>query len=205
MYTRRLDPSVLTFSLLPLIINSILCPCVGTNIPALTELPLRFPVAGSFTSIHLGTTFPLVPPTRVPKRHTTGRLVRSMTFSGQHTKWKHNKWVEVGVNNVRTSSWPVTHRLLLTKLENIILTIITTTLLLSPLWLLLLVRLGDYIVNLCSFYFYNLIGKLTTFFQLQEFSLRNTTVASSTTTARRCPRSLNQRLGTFSLKLQHYG
>jgi hypothetical protein len=38
-------------------------------------------------------------------------------------------------------------RLLLTKLENITLTIITTYLLLSPLCLLLLVRLGDYIVT----------------------------------------------------------
>jgi hypothetical protein len=44
---------------------------------------------------------------------------------------------------------------------------------LSPLCLLLLVRLGVYIVNLCAFYFYKLIGKLTAFLQLQEFSLRN--------------------------------
>ena len=49
-------------------------------------------------------------------------------------------------------------RLFLTKLENIGLTIITILLLLSPLCLLLLVRLGGYIVNLCDFYFYKLIG-----------------------------------------------
>ena len=35
---------------------------------------------------------------------------------------------------------------------------------LSPLCLLLLVRPGDYIVNLCVFYFYKLIKKLTVFF-----------------------------------------
>jgi hypothetical protein len=40
-------------------------------------------------------------------------------------------------------------------------------------------------MTLCSFYFYKLIGKLTAFLQLQEFSLRNMTVASSTTAARR--------------------
>ncbi len=44
-------------------------------------------------------------------------------------------------------------RMLLTKLENIALTIITTPLLLSPLCLVLFIRLGDYIVNLCAFYF----------------------------------------------------
>jgi hypothetical protein len=35
------------------------------------------------------------------------------------------------------------------------------------------------------FYFYKLIAKLTAFWQLQEFSLRNMTVASSTTAALR--------------------
>jgi hypothetical protein len=55
--------------------------------------------------------------------------------------------------------------------------------------LLLLVRLGGYIVNLCAFYFYKLVGKLTAFLQLQEFSLRNMTVTSSTTAARRSPHS----------------
>ena len=54
-------------------------------------------------------------------------------------------------------------RPLLTKLE-IAPTIITFLLLLSPLCLLFLVRLGGYIVNLCDFYFYKLIGKLTAFF-----------------------------------------
>jgi hypothetical protein len=54
-------------------------------------------------------------------------------------------------------------RLPLTKLENIALIIKTIPLTLSPLCLLLLVRLGGYTVNLCVFYFYTLIGKLTAF------------------------------------------
>jgi hypothetical protein len=75
-------------------------------------------------------------------------------------------------------------RLPLTKLENITLTIRTTPLLLSPLCPLLLVRLGGYIVNLCTFYFYKLIGKLRLFCsQLQEFSFLILPVASSTTVA----------------------
>ena len=50
--------------------------------------------------------------------------------------------------------------------------------------LLLLVRLGGYIVNLSDFYSYRLIGKLTAFLQLQEFSLHNMIVVSSTSDAR---------------------
>jgi hypothetical protein len=45
-------------------------------------------------------------------------------------------------------------RLPLTRLESVALTIITNPLLLSPLCLLVLVRLGGYIVNLCAFYSY---------------------------------------------------
>ena len=61
-------------------------------------------------------------------------------------------------------------RLPLTKLENIALIIITTPPPVSPLYLLLLVHRGGYTVNLCAFYFYKLIGKLTASLQLQEFS-----------------------------------
>jgi hypothetical protein len=42
---------------------------------------------------------------------------------------------------------------------------------------------GDYTVNLCAFYFYKIIGKLTSLLQLQEFSFRNITVTSSTIAA----------------------
>ena len=45
---------------------------------------------------------------------------------------------------------------------------------------LLLVHQTDYIVNLSGFYFYRLIGKLTAFLQLQEFSQRNLIVGFST-------------------------
>ena len=43
----------------------------------------------------------------------------------------------------------------------------------SLLFLLLLTRPGGYTVNLFSFYFYKLIGKLTSSLQLQEFSQSN--------------------------------
>ena len=58
---------------------------------------------------------------------------------------------------------------------------------LFPLFLLLLVRLRVYIVNLYVFYSYSLIGKLTVFFQTQEFSFRNLPVDSSTTVVRLSP------------------
>ncbi len=58
---------------------------------------------------------------------------------------------------------------------------------------LLLVRLGGYIVNLCAFYSYKLIGKLTAFLQLQEFSLRNLPVDSSTSAARCSPHNLKRK------------
>ena len=69
-------------------------------------------------------------------------------------------------------------KLPLIKYGSIALTIITTHRTQSPLCLLLLVRLGGYIVNSLDCSSYRLIGKLTAFFQLEEFSLRNQTVDS---------------------------
>ena len=60
-------------------------------------------------------------------------------------------------------------RLLLTKSYNTVLTIIIVPLILFPLCLLLLIRLDVCTVNLCDFYFYRLIGKLTDFLQFQQF------------------------------------
>ena len=74
---------------------------------------------------------------------------------------------------------------LLIKYGNIMLTTTTDHPVRYHLCLLLLVRVGGYIVNLSDFYSYRLIGKLTAFLQLQEFSLRNQTVDFSTTAARR--------------------
>ena len=56
------------------------------------------------------TTSALVPPTRVPRRLTTGRLIKSLTFFAQHTKRKRNRWLGAGVSDVGTSSWLVTLR-----------------------------------------------------------------------------------------------
>jgi hypothetical protein len=48
------------------------------------------------------------------------------------------------------------------------------------LYLLFLVRVAGSIANLLDFYSYRLIGKLTAFFQLQEFSQQNLPVDSFT-------------------------
>jgi hypothetical protein len=66
-------------------------------------------------------------------------------------------------------------KLLMIKSVNIARTIITTRLTLSRLCRLCLVRMDVYIVTLSEFYFYRFIGKLTTFFQFQEFSQWNPT------------------------------
>jgi hypothetical protein len=50
----------------------------------------------------------------------------------------------------------------------------------SPVCLLLLVRLGGYIVNSLDCNSFRLIGMLTAFLQLQEFTLFNPTVDYST-------------------------
>jgi hypothetical protein len=83
---------------------------------------------------------------------------------------------------------------LLIKYGNIVLTTTTGRRVRYHLCLLLLVHQTGYIVNLSDFYSYRLIGKLTAFLQLQEFSLRQPTVASSTSAARRkwnWPRSVD--------------
>ena len=64
---------------------------------------------------------------------------------------------------------------------------------------------ADYMVNLSDFYSYRLIGKLTVFFQLQEFSLRKQTqVASSTSVGRFFLLCSNLGLEIFSPRLQLY-
>ena len=67
---------------------------------------------------------------------------------------------------------------------------------------LLLVRLVDCIVSLSDFYSYRLIGKLTAFLQLQEFSQRNPTVPSGTFAARLSLDCSNQELDILSLRPQ---
>ena len=66
--------------------------------------------------------------------------------------------------------------------SNIARTIIIIHLMLSLLCRLLLVRLVDCTVNSSDFYSYRLIGKLTAFLQLQEFSQRNQTWGHRTST-----------------------
>ena len=68
-------------------------------------------VAGSFRSIRLGITSPLVPPTRVPRRFTTERLVRLLTSFTQPPKWKHNRWLRTGGSDVGILNWLVISRM----------------------------------------------------------------------------------------------
>ena len=84
-------------------------------------------------------------------------------------------------------------------------TIIITPLMLPLLCRLLPVRLGGSIVNLSEFYSYSLIGKLTAFLQLQEFSQRNQIWEhSSTFAARLSLRCLNHASHRVSLRRQLY-
>jgi hypothetical protein len=70
--------------------------------------------------------------------------------------------------------------------------------------LLLIVRQTGYIVNLSDFYSYSLIEKLTAFLQLQEFSQRNLTVASSTSVERISLNSSRAKLVWLSLRQHPY-
>ncbi len=70
-------------------------------------------------------------------------------------------------------------RLSLTRSVNIVWTIIIIHLMLSLLCRLLLVRMVDCTVNLSGFYSYRIIGKLTAFLQLQEFSQRFSSMLKS--------------------------
>jgi hypothetical protein len=91
----------------------------------------------------------------------------------------------------------------LTKYDNITLIIIIVPLTIPPLCLLWLVPWDTSTVNLYSFYFCRLIGKLTTFFHLQEFSLCNPT--SSTITVARCsPHRSSPKWVTSFPRLQSY-
>ena len=67
-----------------------------------------------------------------------------------------------------------------------------------------LVRQAGYIVNWSDFYSYRLIGKLTAFLQLQEFSQRNQPVVSSTSAVRLSHISSREKLTCLSERQQLY-
>jgi hypothetical protein len=95
-------------------------------------------------------------------------------------------------------------RLSLKRSDSIDLTINITLLTLSHLCLIFLVRLGGYIVNVSGFYSNSLIGKLTNFLQLQEFSSLNLTVDTSTSDTRQSTHYFNRVWTTFSTRLNLY-
>ncbi len=91
---------------------------------------------------------------------------------------------------------------LLRKYGNIVLTTTIGRRVWYHLCLLLRVRVGGSIVNLLDFYSYSLIGKLTAFLQLQEFSQRIQPVNSFTFAARLSFNSSKVKLACLSLKQQ---
>jgi hypothetical protein len=93
---------------------------------------------------------------------------------------------------------------LLIKYGNIVLTTTAGRRVRYHLCLLLVVRVGGYIVNLLDFYSYRLIGKLTAFLQLQEFSQHKHNVTCSTSAARRSLSSSKGKWDWLSLRQQPY-
>jgi hypothetical protein len=91
---------------------------------------------------------------------------------------------------------------LLIKYGNIVLTTTIGRRVRYHLCLLLLVRQAGYIVNLLDFYSYRIIGKLTAFLQLQEFSQPKLPVASSTSAARLSLLGSKAKLVWLSLRQQ---
>ncbi len=225
---------------------------MGAQIPVIPDSSSRIVVAKSCNWMLLVTTSALVPPPRVLKRLTTGRLTKSRICSAQHTKWKQQVTRSRGhpcgdielAGYLANASGPVPLTLDLrithdrfgrssdpsinghlhypndldrtlneaaadkirsyradynnrpSNAISFIPAIASTSGRLH----------SDFVCLPCQVY--KVIGKLTTFLQIQpprEFSLRNMTVASSTTTARCSPPSWNLRLGIFSLRLHHYG
>jgi hypothetical protein len=81
---------------------------MGAQIPVITEKPLATCGCRKFQldplGDHLNT---CVPPTRVPKRHTTGWLINLLTFFAQRIRLKHRRWLKAEVNIVETLSYRV--------------------------------------------------------------------------------------------------
>ena len=94
-------------------------------------------------------------------------------------------------------------RLLLTRSESIELTATITLLTLYHLYLLFLVRLGEYIVNLSDFYSYRVIGKRTVFSKVEVLRINlNIDGASITSRTHTHPsHTQTSRLLTSSLSL----
>jgi hypothetical protein len=156
-----------------------------------------------------------VPPTRVSRSLMIGRLINLLTCFTQPTRLKLNRWLGAGVSDVETWSLLCLPRLAAGPSSNPSLQSLNGQLHYPPdldrpltevaiiRYLLLLVRLDASTVSVCCFSFGRLIGKLTTFLQLQEseFSLRN---PPFTTVAWRSPRRSSLKLVTSSPRLQLY-
>ncbi len=74
------------------------------QIPAIVEKPLATCGCKKFQLDPLGDHLNTCTPTRVPKRHTTGWLIKLLTFFARHIRLKHSRWLKAEVNIVVTSS-----------------------------------------------------------------------------------------------------
>ncbi len=77
---------------------------MGAQIPVIVEKPLATCVWRNFQLDPLGDHLNTCTTTRVSKRHTTGWLIKLLTFSVRHIKSKHNRSLKVGDSIVETSS-----------------------------------------------------------------------------------------------------
>jgi hypothetical protein len=96
-------------------------------------------------------------------------------------------------------------KLILTKLGNIAVIIITILLTLYPSYFLLLVRLGDYIVNLCDFYSYKIITRLTSFFPPSGVHLTQPTSAHFHFRPTVFSTHLRSKIVNILVETRHYG
>jgi hypothetical protein len=154
----------------------------------------------------------LVPLTRVPKRPTTGWLTKLLNLSTQQTKSKRNTWLKVGVAIVGTLSWLPTFQ----TRGGVYLwwwTSTSTTYRVEcnnnpPSSVACMFDIASTSGRLhrefVRLYSYRLIGKLTAFLHVQEFSLHKPTVVGSTSDSRSTPHSSNLGSTWLSLKLQLY-
>ena len=161
------------------------------------------------------------------KKHTTGWLIKLLSFFARHVRLKHtrkqvvkNRGQHCGdveltgylTSDVVPVSLVLDLRITHDRVGNSVdpnlnghLTIMITLLVLYHSYLLFLVRPGGYISTLSDFYSYKLIGKLNAFFQFQEFSFRNPPVEDSSTFSVRCSsRTSSQKSETYSLRLLLY-
>jgi hypothetical protein len=78
---------------------------MGAQIPVIAEKPLATCGCRKFQLDPLGDHLNTCTAHSGAKRHTTGWLIKLVTFFAPHIRLKHNRWLKVEVRIVETSSW----------------------------------------------------------------------------------------------------